>query len=315
MTFNYVLISKKVNSDDCLIIGLFSSKLDAIKKADQEIAEMYKKDGKINADFYILYVHRYFDEDSHFALVSKDKNNKLNYDPIPWSRLKIQGTNANLYIDELNYVKEMKLAKKAKVEKENKKLVQSALNDSHNLLPKARYDDKYCWCLVDLQQYKAWLEDDVEELDSAGDYAEYAETAFRDNQFDAMDSLLKLQGEYAILLGKTRFYTNSNAVLKRDKLERVYPFNSENTLYALTDKGIEQLKNDLCKLDIMLEPLVHWCASLKGKLPKQTDDKESVAEINQALPNFRIVKEADKPQTVIEAIRDIDLGYTDFLIK
>lgn len=315
MTFNYVLISKKVNSDDCLIIGLFSSKLDAIKKADQEIAEMYKKDGKTNADNYILYVHRFYDENSHFALVSKDKYNKLNYDPILWSRLKIQGTNANLYIDELNFVKEMKLAKKEKAEKENRKLIQNILNDNHNPLPEARYDDKYCWCLVKLQQYSGWLEDDVEELDSAGDYAEYAETAFRSNQFDAMDNLQRFQGEYAILLGKTRFYKNSRAVLRNDKVNRIFPFDSENKFYALTDKGIEQLKTDLSKLDIMLVPLVNWCASLKGKLPKQDDDKDFIAEINQALPTFMIAKDSDNPRTVVEAIRDIDLGYTDFLIK
>ena len=113
--------------------------------------------------------------------------------------------------------------RRADKKRSNEELVKNTLE--RHPLPVSFYDSKYSWCIIDLDKYLADVRQDVEELEEAGDYAFYADTILKDDQFDALDSAKFLQGNLVLLVGSNRFVTdNFNDLRKGAGTTIVHPF-------------------------------------------------------------------------------------------
>lgn len=237
MAFNYVLISGRAYEKRYDIVGLYVTKQDLVKAVNAELTKLFESKGKEQADSYLLTDNVYFDGNTRFSIVYQD-NNATKFDPLAWDECTIQGMNGLDYIKTTKANRDKKIAEKEKGINDQNAQARNALED--HKLPKSYYDDIYCWCVINLEEYRNVLQEDADEIENAGDYAFYADTELREDQLDALDSINELQGDLAILVGKTKFidHKHSFGVLGKEGQSAVYPFTDDNIVYAVTDKGM-----------------------------------------------------------------------------
>ena len=314
MAFNYVLLSKSLTNPQDKIIGLYKNRIDAIIKINAEISSLYKSKDKKAADSHLTDDDYYFKGKSRYYLVYQNNYDDLVTEPIQWGELAIKDQNGQDYIDNLKRKKEAKIQKQTIQEEKREKKIKEFI--SKHRFPISYYDDKWCWCAIDLDAYREILEDDNDEILNAGAYAEYAYTILRDDQIDVFDALSNFPGKMGILLGKTKSFTKQYD-LKGKKQEYVRPFDSGNCLYAFTYAGISKLKADAEFKE--LSKLYEWCGDkLHNYIMPDQDTPNSMTRIYDALPDILIEKNDDKKISIFDAInshkgsnsyRDMFLNY------
>lgn len=306
MAFNYVLISGRPYEKRYDIVGLYVTKQDLVKAVNAELTKLFESKGKEQADSYLLADNVYFDGNTRFSIVHQD-NDAAKFDPLAWDECTIQGMNGLDYIKTTKANRDKEIAEKEKGINDQNAQARNALK-AHKL-PKSYYDDTYCWCVISLEEYRNVLQEDADEIENAGDYAFYADTLTREDQLDALDSVNELQGELAILVGKTKFidHKHSFGVLGKEGQSAVYPFTDDNIVYPVTDKGIEALLNECEALG--LKYLAEWCKEVQnnGKLPKQDADSAEKAMVKEAMFSMRMIKDKDNDfkLSIWKAIHDL----------
>lgn len=307
-SFKYVLVKQDYPSDEVKIIGLYPTNESAVNQANSMIDSWFEEKGQNYAESTLLREDQYFKNTSSFSVFFSSQSDQLIAEPLKWNMLTIKGQNGQAFIDNLKSDRAKEQQKKADLKKSNNALAKSTLQKLP--LPQVDCNSPYCWCVIDLSKYLLDLQQDVEELEEAGDeYSFYTQTILRDDQFDALDQVSKMQGELAVLIGKTRFLTDKfNEFGKGAGQKADYPFYQGNQLYAITDKGITELAKESKKLNIT--DLADWCGNLeKGKLPKQLANHEASATLYNAVPILPVLKDMkhpDKPLPLFNSLQNIN---------
>lgn len=314
MSFNYVLLTKDYTSRKFNLVDLYSARINAVIHVNAAINSLFDDYKTETANSKLMDEDHWFGGKTSYYLAHKNNNEKLVIEPIKWGELAIKGQNGQDYIDNLKRKKEAEIQKQTIQEEKREKKIKEFI--SKHRLPISYYDNKWCWCAIDLDAYREILENDNDEILNAGEYAEYAYTIFRDDQIDVFDALSNFPGKIGILLGKTKSFTEQYG-LKGKKQEYVRPFNSDNCLYAFTDSGISKLKADAEFKG--LSKLYEWCGDkLSNYIMPGQDTPNSMTRIYDALPSILIEKNDDKKISIFDAInsykgsnsyRDMFLNY------
>lgn len=319
MSFNYVLQRQQIYSQEKPIVGLYVTRKNAINRIHRSLTTTWANLDQAVFDQKILMVDNYFKGKSDYVLTYKDRNGKLKAETVEWSELTVAGMSLDEYIKQARARVELASKRKVEAQESNNQVIAKVLKDQP--LPASRYVDKYCWCLIDLQEYQEMLSTDVDEIMNAGEYAEYAETIFRDNQFDTLDSVQHFNQDYALLLGKTGIYEDKYGSLGKGINAIGYsPFRSENKLYSLTKEGINHLSDDLKDVnDISIKLLANWCTEVIDKLPNKASDSQSVALVDEATPrlSFTVSKndKLDDKADLYNMIHNLHKGVVSMFIK
>lgn len=302
MAFNYVLFSKSLASTKDKVIGLYKTRIDAIIKINAEISSLYKSKDKKAADSHLTGDDYYFKGKSRYYLVYQNNYDDLVTEPIQWGELTIQDKNGQEYLDLLNKHIRQEIKKQAKTEKKENNAVRSLLL-THKL-PQPYCDDPYCWCIIDLEKYRDILQSDLDEIEDTGEYADQAWTILRGNQLKALDAVNKLQGEFAMLVGETRYVEDKFGDIGKPHQKYVYPFD-DCYIYALTDGGIGKLLDDCDdQFGMSANSLANWSFSIaeSNKLPMQKLTKRSFAMVHNAMFPIRITTEKGEKVQLFDAI-------------